>query len=127
MFTTTTPETVDMSAEHLQSVAAAMQAFVDQGKYAGLTSLIARRGQVVHAQAYGFLDLGTRQPLQLDSLMRIYSLTKPITTVAVLMLYEEGRFDLHDPIARWFPELKDLQVLLQRPNGNNELVASSVR
>src|SRR5260221_2674226 len=97
MIETVTPEQAGMSASRLQALRAAMRAFVDEGKIAGLSTMIVRHGQVVDAGCYGKLDIAANKPMQPDSLLRIYSLTKPITTVAALMLFDEGRFDLDDP------------------------------
>ncbi len=109
-----TPEEAGVSSAGLNKVHAALQGFVDQGKYAGITTLIARRGQVVYVQSYGHLDLARKKPLRPNSLFRIYSLTKPVTTVAVLLLYEAGLLELHDPVARWIPAFKHLKVLQNR-------------
>ena len=98
-----TPESVGMSSSRVNEIDAAMQAFIDQGKIAGIATLIARRSKVVHLGCYGKLDLAANKPVQPDSLFRIYSLTKPITSVAALMLYEEGHFSLDDPVSKWLP------------------------
>lgn len=89
----------------------AMQTFVDQGKVAGLATLIARRGHIMHQGCYGKLNLATGSPIAWNSLFRLSSLTKPITSVAALLLHEKGYFDLHDPISKWIPEFKNLKVL----------------
>jgi CubicO group peptidase (beta-lactamase class C family) len=100
-----------VSSDDLRRLDQAMQTFVDQGKVAGLATLIARRGQIIHQDCYGKLDLATGSPIALNSLFRLSSLTKPITSVAALMLHEKGYFDLHDPISKWIPEFKNLKVL----------------
>jgi CubicO group peptidase (beta-lactamase class C family) len=87
------------TARHIAVVDAAMQAYVDQGKIAGIATLIAHRGEIAHLGCYGKLDLADGRPVRPDSIFRLSSLTKPITSVAALMLHEEGRFGLHDPIA----------------------------
>ncbi len=88
-----------------------MQALVDQGRVAGLATLVARRGQVAHFECYGKLDLAANKAVQPDSLFRIYSLTKPIISVAALMLLEAGCFLLDDPVSKWIPEFKNFKVL----------------
>ena len=105
------PESVGMSSNHINKIDAAMQKFIDQGKYTGITTLIARYGKGVHFGCYGKLDLATNKFVQPESLFRIYSLTKPVTSVAALMLYEEGCFKLDDPVSKWIPEFKNFKVL----------------
>ena len=99
-----------ISSERLRDLDEAMQAYVDQGKVAGLATLVTRHGQVVHHRCYGKLDLTLGRPVQTNSIFRLASLTKPITAAAILMLHEKGYFDLHDPILRWIPEFKNLKV-----------------
>jgi CubicO group peptidase (beta-lactamase class C family) len=100
-----------------------MQALVDDGKFAGLATLIARHGKVVHFGCYGHRDIAANKPIQPNTIFRIYSLTKPITSVAAMMLYEEGRFDLHDPVAHWIPEFKNMKVFQRKSRGSVELRA----
>jgi len=92
-------------------IATAIGALVDAGQLAGAASLVWRDGQVVQTAAVGWRDLEAQLPLQRDSLFRIASMTKPITSTAALMLFEEGRFALEDPIARWAPEFARVRVL----------------
>jgi CubicO group peptidase (beta-lactamase class C family) len=99
-----------------------MQAFVDQNKIAGITTLIARHGKVAHHGCYGKLDIALNKPIQTDSLFRIYSLTKPITAVAALILYDEGHFNLDDPVSKWIPEFKNFKVMQDNTNIDSELV-----
>jgi len=97
-------------------IAAAIGALVDAGQLAGAVSLVWRGGQAIQTAAVGWRDLEARAPLQRDSLFRIASMTKPITSTAALMLFEEGRFALEDPIARWAPEFARMRVL-RSPKG----------
>ena len=97
-------------------IAAAIGALVDAGQLAGATTLVWRGGQVIQTAAVGWRDLEARLPLQRDSLFRIASMTKPITSVAALTLLEEGRFALDEPIARWAPEFARMRVL-RSPTG----------
>jgi CubicO group peptidase (beta-lactamase class C family) len=99
-----------MSAERLKRLDDHFHRLVDEGKIAGVVTWVARRGQVVHENAYGLADLETQRPMSKDSYFYVYSMTKPITSVALLMLYEEGRFQLNDPIARYLPELANLKL-----------------
>ncbi len=107
----TKPEDVGFSSHRLARIRPAMQRYVDEKKLAGIITLIARRGQVVHLEKVGMADIAAGKPMQLDTLFRIYSMTKPITSVAVLMLMEEGRFHLMDPISRYIPAFKEVKVL----------------
>jgi CubicO group peptidase (beta-lactamase class C family) len=104
------PESVGIPSERLSAIDAAMQAYIDQGKFAGISTLIACKGKVIHFGNNGKLDIRRRAPVRPDSLFRIYSLTKPIISVAALMLYEDGLFDLDEPVSKWIPEFKNLRV-----------------
>lgn len=105
------PETVGMSAERLERIAPVMQGYVDDGELVGATSMIARHGEVVHFETFGDLNMETGQPMTGDSIFRIYSMSKPITTLAAMILYEEGRIQLTAPVSRYLPELEDLRVV----------------
>lgn len=84
---------------------------VASGRVAGMTTLLARHGQVVSFNTYGVKDLTTRQPVTPDTMFRIYSMTKPVTGVALMILFEEGRWRLDDPVTRYIPEFANLQVM----------------
>jgi CubicO group peptidase (beta-lactamase class C family) len=105
------PEQVGMSGERLQRISELTRRYVDQGKLAGAVTLVARKGKVVYFDAVGQADLQNGAPMREDTLFRIYSMSKPITSVAMMMLYEEGAFQLSDPISNFLPELADLEVL----------------
>jgi len=122
MFEINTPESVGMSASRLSEIDTAMQALIDQGKFAGIATLIARYGKVAHFGCYGKLDLALDTPIQADSLFRIQSLTKPITAVAALILHDEGYFDLDDPVSKWVPEFKNFKVMKDSTDINSERV-----
>jgi CubicO group peptidase (beta-lactamase class C family) len=107
----TAPRNVGMSAERLERITELMQESVANQTIAGSVTLVARKGKVVHFEAAGLLDLDTGQAMQKDSLFRIYSMTKPITSVAAMLLFEQGKFQLDDPIAKYLPEFKDVKVL----------------
>jgi len=121
MIETVSPESVEMSSDRLKAIDIAMQGLVDEGRLAGISTLIARRGKVVHFGCYGKLDMAADKPIHSDSLFRIYSLTKPITSVAALILYEAGHFDLNDPVSKWIHEFKDFQVLQESAHLGLEL------
>lgn len=103
-------ERVGMSAERLAGMTQTMQSFVDQGKYAGVVTLVARHGKVVHLDAVGKQDVESGTPMATDSIFRIYSMSKPITGVAMMILFEQGKWQLNDPVAKFIPEFKDLKV-----------------
>ena len=105
-----TPEAVGLSSERLERLSAAMQGLVDEGRLAGITTLIARHGRVAHFGTFGAQDREANKPMAEDTIFRIYSMTKPITSVALMLLYEEGRFRLSDPVEKYIPEFKDLPV-----------------
>ena len=87
-----------------------MQGYIDDGKLAGTLTLIARNNEVVYLSAQGYRDRENKKPMTDDTVFRIYSMTKPVTTVAALILWEQGHFHMFDPITNYLPELKDLQV-----------------
>ncbi|MDQ0462514.1 CubicO group peptidase (beta-lactamase class C family) [Caulobacter ginsengisoli] len=95
----------------LATIRPALQAFVDRGELAGVVTLVSRGGAVVQADAIGWSDIEAGTPMRSDTLFRIASMTKPVTSVAALMLIEEGRIALTDPISRWVPELAEPRVL----------------
>src|SRR4051812_20717569 len=105
------PESVGFSAARLARIKPVMQRYVDQRKLAGMVTLVARRGQTVHFETCGLADSASGAPMRHDTLFRIYSMTKPITSAAVLMLFEEARFQLSDPIATYLPAFADVKVL----------------
>jgi CubicO group peptidase (beta-lactamase class C family) len=104
------PKEVGFSSDRLKLIDALAQRYVDEGKLAGLVTLVARQGRVVHLGTCGVQDLVTGRPMQSDTIFRIYSMTKPITTVALMMLYEQGLFQLRDPVSRFLPEFKSAKV-----------------
>ena len=106
-----TPESQGMSAERLARVHAEVQRFVDDGRHAGAVTLIARNGRIVDWRSYGKRDLEAGLAMEKDTICRIYSMSKIVTSVAVLMLLEEARFRLDDPIGDTLPELARMQVL----------------
>jgi CubicO group peptidase (beta-lactamase class C family) len=106
-----TPESQGMSSSRLERLHGEIQRFIDQGKYAGAVSLIARNGKIVDWRAYGKRDLEASLPMEKDTLVRIYSMSKIVTSVAALALLEEARFKLDDPIGDYLPSLANRKVL----------------
>ncbi len=105
------PERLGFDAARLRRIDAWMARYVDAGKLPGAATLVARHGEVVHHAWIGRRDVEAGEPWTPDTLLRIYSMTKPVTTVGLMMLFEEGRFRLDDPVADYIPELGDLAVL----------------
>jgi CubicO group peptidase (beta-lactamase class C family) len=105
-----TAESVGMSTERLHRLDAAVKRLVDDKQVAGLVTLVERHGKVVNFNAAGQLDVRKNDPVQKDSIFRIYSMSKPITGVAMMMLYEEGKWQLNDPVSRYIPEFARLKV-----------------
>lgn len=104
------PESVGMSKERLDRIAPAMQGYIDQKLVPGTVTLVARHGKVVHFEAQGFMDVDKQIPMRKDALFRIASMTKPITSVALMMLWEEGKFQLRDPVSKFIPEFANQKV-----------------
>ena len=101
-----------MSAERLDRITALTRRYVDEGKLAGVVTLVARDGKIVHFEAVGQRGADDDRPMTKDALFRIFSMSKPITAVAAMMLYEEGKFALNDPVEKFVPELADLDILV---------------
>jgi len=104
------PEDVGLSSERLQRIGETFQSYADEGRISGAVGMVLRNGRVAYMDAWGTRDLDAGDAMEEDDIFRIYSMTKPITSVAVMMLYEEGHFFLSDPVGRYIPELADLQV-----------------
>ena len=104
------PESVGLSSERLDSIRKVLGAKVDAGEIPGYVALVARRGKVAYFEAYGVQNPNTKKPMSRDAIFRIYSMTKPVTSVAAMILVEEGKIRLSDPVSMYLPELANLQV-----------------
>ncbi len=104
------PEDVGMSTSRLGRIAPVMQGWVDDGKIPCALTMIAREGRLVHFEKFGTQDVASAKPVGFDTILRIYSMTKPITSIAVMMLYEQGHFQLGTPVSELIPAFKDMQV-----------------
>ncbi|WP_279244908.1 serine hydrolase domain-containing protein [Candidatus Litorirhabdus singularis] len=105
------PVKVGMCPKQLQRIGSHLRnAYVDKGKIAGSLTLIARRGEVCYLEAEGSMDLERDKPMSADAIFRIYSMSKPVTSVALMMLYEQGKFSLSDPVHRYIPQWRNLAV-----------------
>ena len=114
---TARPEEVGLSAERLKRVTELMQRLIDARTFSGSVTLIARNGRVAHFEAQGLMDLESKKPMQRDAIFRIMSMTKPVVGVAAMMLVEEGKLRLTDPVGRFVPDLQNLKVTVPNSEG----------
>ena len=127
------PDSVGFSGDRLHRLDGAIEALIDAGNYAGISVTIARHGKLVKSAHYGFQSLDSKEPLREDAIYRIASMTKPIIAVAMLLLYEEGKWQLDDHVTKFIPEFADLKVMrpdgtlvpLERPMTMRHLMSSS--
>ncbi len=118
------PEDVGLSRERLQRIDAMLERRIAAGDLTGAIAVVARRGQVAHVATHGVMDLETRQPMRADTLFRIASMTKPIVGVGIMMMVEENKLRLTDPVSRYIPEFRELRVAIARPEGGSAAVPS---
>ena len=126
---TAKPEAVGLSSERLGRVMAAIKSDVDKGVIPGAVLLVARHGKVVLFDSVGVLDPSSKAPMTRDAIFRIYSMSKPITSVAAMILFEEGKLSLGDPVSKYLPQMRDMKVGVEKtdPSGGKptlELVAA---
>ena len=124
---TAPPEKEGFSAERLGRLKAKFHAHVDEGRTAGVITLIARHGKVVHFDVYGKADIEANTPLRADSLFRMFSMTKPMSSAALLMLYEEGKFQLDEPLEKFIPEFRDLKVYVSGAGAQKQVACGCSR
>jgi len=105
------PEEVGLSSQRLERVGATTQKSIEEGRLAGAVSLVARHGKIAYFKAFGMADRDANKPMRTDTIFRLCSMSKPITSVAVMLLYEEGRFLLDEPVSDFIPEFKNMKVL----------------
>ncbi len=117
-------EVQGLSRERLARIAPAMSRQIDDGVFPGAVTMIARRGETAHFEAHGYLDAAKTKPMPKNALFRLASMTKPIVSVAAVMMIERGDMSLHHPISKWLPELKDMKVETRKPgkDGKDEVV-----
>ena len=106
----TKPEDVGLSRERLQRIHETIQRHIDAHQIAGAVTLVARKGRIAHLEAHGAMDLESKKPMAKDSVFRIFSMSKPIAGAAILMLMEEGKVRLNDPVSKFIPEFKGMKV-----------------
>ena len=116
-FPTAKPEAVGLSSERLERISSAVQKSIDDKRIAGAVTLVVRHGQVAWFKAQGMQDREAAKPMRPDSIFRICSMSKPIASVAVMILYEEGKFLLEDPVSKYLPEFKNPKVLVKPATG----------
>jgi CubicO group peptidase (beta-lactamase class C family) len=114
---TAKPETVGLSPERLERITSTVQKNIDDKRIAGAVTMIVRHGKVAWLKAQGMMDREAGKPMRPDAMFRICSMTKPITSLAVMMLYEEGRFLLDDPVSKYIPEFKSPKVYVKPSSG----------
>jgi CubicO group peptidase (beta-lactamase class C family) len=107
---TARPEDVGLSADRLRRIAELMQRHIDAGSFSGAVTLVARHGRIAHFESHGLMDREAKKPMAKDAIFRIMSMTKPIVGASILMLMEEGKVRLTDPVAKFIPEFKGLKV-----------------
>lgn len=116
------PEDVGLSSQRLARVNAWAQRWVDEGRLPGLTTMVMRHGKIVHFNTCGYADRKRESRMAPDTIVRFYSMTKPLTSVAIMMLYEQGHFQLDDPITRFLPCFKDMRVAVGGMRGKLDTV-----
>ena len=114
------PDDVGLSAERLERIGETIQRAIDAKRISGAVTVVARRGHVAHFEARGLMDIEANAPMRKDAIFRIASMTKPVTGVAILMLVEEGKIRLSDPVSRFVPEFKEPKVALRRSDSAAE-------
>ena len=122
---TASPESVGLSAQRLERIGTVMQKYIDEGRVAGTVTLVARKGKVAWFKAQGMMDKEAGKAMEPDAIFRICSMSKSITSTAVMMLYEEGRFVLNDPVSKFIPEFKNMRVLEKTPSGQEYTIPTS--
>lgn len=125
--TTNVATSVGMSFERLSRIRPIFQKHIDDNKIAGAQILVARKGQIVHFSSVGYQNIENKTPIDENTLFRIYSMTKPVTSVALMMLYEEGKFQLNDPLHKYIPEFKDLVVYVGEDDEGNMITEPAKR
>ena len=120
----TKPEEVGLSRERLQRIHETIQSHIDSHDISGAVTVVIRKGHIAHLEAHGYMDLDSKKLMAKDSLFRIWSMSKPVTGAAILMLMEEGKVRLNDPVSRFIPEYKDMKVAVPQERAP-EIAASS--
>ena len=115
----TAPENAGMSSERLKRIDTVMQDYINRQQIPGVVTLVARKGKVVQYKAYGEMDVETGKAMSNDAIFRLASMTKALTSTAIMILYEEGNFLLSDPVSKYIPEFKNPQVIVPSSSGDS--------
>jgi CubicO group peptidase (beta-lactamase class C family) len=121
------PEEAGMSADRLHRIHEAIQRHIDAGEISGAVTLVARRGRIVHFEAHGLMDIESKRPMEKDAIFRIASMSKPITGVAVMMMLEEGKLRLNDPVSKFLPAFANPKVAVPKGNAGEFYVIPAER
>ena len=119
------PENVGMSSERLERITELSKEYINDFNIPGIVTIVSRKGKIVYYNAFGKREVQGEAELLKDDLFRIYSMTKPVTAVAIMQLYEQGKFNLNDPVSKFLPELEDLKVLNE--DGDLESISTTMR
>ena len=115
------PAKTGLDGERLARIPERMKSFVDRGTMAGVVTLVARHGSIAALDSVGFTDLETKQPLQTDAIFQLHSMTKPVVAIAALMLSEEGRLTINDPVEKYLPEFRGMWVIEKQDENSRTL------
>ncbi|MCE5252477.1 beta-lactamase family protein [bacterium] len=118
-FPTARPEEVGLSSRRLDRINTVMKRYIDNKQITGMVTLVARHGKIAHYESFGMMDIEAGKPMTKDAMFRIASMSKAITSTAVMILYEEGRILLSDPVSKYIPEFKNPQVMVPSSTGNS--------
>jgi CubicO group peptidase (beta-lactamase class C family) len=121
------PEKLGMSSEKLAQAKSSVQALIDNEKMAGANIIVARKGKIVLFESLGMMDKKAKKPMQKDTIFRIYSMTKPLTSVAVMMLYEQGKLDLDDAVSKHIPEFRKVKVYAESGEHDQQAHQMTIR
>ncbi|MEM6800901.1 MAG: serine hydrolase domain-containing protein [Bacteroidota bacterium] len=122
------PEEVGMSSERLSRIESHFQSYLDENKFAGMQTLVARKGKIIHFESMGFADKESEKKMDESAIFRIYSMSKPITSVAIMMLYEEGKLQLDDPVHKYIPSFKKMTAVVKDDkSGETEKLKNPMR
>src|SRR5436309_13530691 len=121
------PEDVGLSTQRLQRIHELVQRHLDAKSFSGAVTLVARNGRIAHLEAQGLMDIETNKPMATNAMFRIMSMTKPVVGVAVMMLLEEGKIRLNDPVSKFIPQFKYLKVAVPQagPGGQKGAAAAA--
>src|SRR5258706_16343882 len=119
------PEDVGLSSERLTRITEMMKRHIAAGEISGGATLVARHGRIAHLDATGPTDIESKKPMTKNAVFRIASMTKPVTGVAIMMMMEEGRLRITDPVSKYIPSFKDLKVAVAEPRGRGAVAADA--